>query len=180
MEEDTSGLYLYRLPMRRCRTTGLPEGNRMSLTETGTLVDTIRTCIKSTISGYIWPPKVSRLWLLAPNSLYITKVTSSFHSILIHPKPLEVHFRDTSGSLREIFWVVAGQLSNSLKIFVGQKKKVPDKNNRVLLNSNTSLSKYSKHCKFDGKQSKYTGNMCSFHPLKTKSPKILSVHISWL
>ena len=93
--------------------------------------------------------------------------------------PVNAHLKSgprISISLREIFWVVAGQLSDSLKIFVGQKKKVPDKNNRVLLNSNTSLSKYSKHCKFDGKQPKYTGNMCNFHPLKTKSPKILSVH----
>ena len=57
---------------------------------------------------------------------------------------------------------------------------MPDKNNRVLLNLYTSLSKFSKHCKFDGKLSKYTGNMSNFHPLKTKSPKILSGHFSGL
>ena len=43
-------------------------------------------------------------------------------------------------SPREIFRVVAGQLSDSLKNFVGQKRKMPHKNNRVLLYSNTSLS----------------------------------------
>ena len=63
-------------------------------------------------------------------------------------------------SLCENFWVLAGQLSDSLKIFVGQKRKMPDKNNRVLLYSNTSLSKFSKHCKFDG-NSPNTQEICA-------------------
>ena len=67
----------------------------------------------------------------------------------------------------------AGQLTDSIKNFVGQKSKMTDKNYRVLLYSNTSFSKFSKHCNFDGKLSKYRGNMCNFHPLETKSPKIL-------
>ena len=67
----------------------------------------------------------------------------------------------------------AGQLSDSLKKFVRQK--MTDKNNRVLLLSNTSLSKFIKHYKFNGKLSKYRGNMCNFHPLETKSPKIVKI-----
>ena len=43
---------------------------------------------------------------------------------------------------------VAGQLSDSLKFFVGQKRKMPDKNNRVLLYFNTSPSKFSKIANF--------------------------------
>ena len=52
------------------------------------------------------------------------------------------------------------RVSDSLIFFVGQKRKMTDKNNRVLLYSNTSLTKFSKHCKFDGKLSKYRGNTC--------------------
>ena len=75
-------------------------------------------------------------------------------------------------SLCEIFLVVAGQLSDSLKIFVRQKRKMPHKNiYRVLLCLNTGLFIFRKHYKFDGKKSKYTGNMCNLHPLKTKSSK---------
>ena len=75
-------------------------------------------------------------------------------------------------SLREIFLVVAGQLSDSLKNVVRQKRKIPDKNiYRVLLCLNTGLFIFSKHYKFDGKKTKYSGNMCNLHPLKTRSPK---------
>ena len=51
------------------------------------------------------------------------------------------------------------RVSDSLKFLVGQKRKMKDKNNRVLLYSNTSLSKFRKHCKFDAKLSKYRGNI---------------------
>ena len=36
-------------------------------------------------------------------------------------------------SRSEIFLDVAGQLSDRLKIFVGQERKLPDKNNKTLL-----------------------------------------------
>ena len=61
-------------------------------------------------------------------------------------------------SLPEIFWDVAGQLSASLKIFVGQKMKMPDKLYRGLLCSNIGLFISSTNCKFDG-------NMCNLHPI---------------
>ena len=51
---------------------------------------------------------------------------------------------------------VAEQLSDSLKTFVGQLRKILNKNNRVLFCLNTGLFIFSKHCKFDGK---YTGNI---------------------
>ena len=66
-----------------------------------------------------------------------------------------------SHSLREIFWDVAGQLSDSLKCFVGQKRKMPNKNNRVLLCSNTGLFIFSKHCEFDGFDGKNARNFQS-------------------
>ena len=75
-------------------------------------------------------------------------------------------------SLCEIFLVVARQLSHSLKILSNRKEKCRTKiSNRVLLCLNTGLFIFSKHYKFDGKKSKYTGNMCNLYPLKTKSPK---------
>ena len=57
---------------------------------------------------------------------------------------------------------------------------MPDKNNRVLLCLNTCPFKFSKKCKCDGKKSKYSGNMCNFHPLKTKTPKIQFGYFSGL
>ena len=56
---------------------------------------------------------------------------------------------------------------------------MPNKNNRVLLYSNTGLFKSSKHCKFDGKYNTQE-IMYNYHPLKTKSPKILYGHFSGL
>ena len=78
----------------------------------------------------------------------------SFKGILIKTSPYMHYF-----SLRKTFLEVAGQLSVRLKLFVGQERKLLDKNNRALLCLNTCLSIFSKYCKFDGK---YAGNICTF------------------
>ena len=70
----------------------------------------------------------------------------------------------SSRNLLRCCWTAVRQSEN----FVGQERKMSDKNNRVLLFLNAGLFIFSKHCKLDGK---YSVNMCNLHLSKTKSPK---------
>ena len=68
-------------------------------------------------------------------------------------------------SSRNLLRCCSGQLSNSLTIFVGRKRKMPDKKTQCLLCLNTGLFIFSIHCKFGGK---YAGKMYNLHSLKTE------------
>ena len=83
--------------------------------------------------------------------LYVLRKQSlkNVSSVFVYMRQIETII----GSFREIFSDVAGQLSDRLKVFVGQER-----NNRTLLCLNTGLSTFSKYCKFDGK---YAGNLCN-------------------
>ena len=71
-------------------------------------------------------------------------------------------------SLSESMQDAAGQLSDRLKMFVGQKRKLLDQSNRSLICLNTGLSIFSKYCKFDRNMQE----ICAyFYLLKTKLPK---------